>query len=29
MNYYQDIVGNMQVALELLSNPQDAINMEF
>lgn len=29
MNYYQDIVGNMQVALELLDNPQDAINMEF
>lgn len=29
MNYYSDIVGNIQEALELLGNPQDATNMEF
>ena len=29
MNYYEEIVGDMQVALELLGNPQDATNMEF
>ena len=29
MNYYSDIVGNIQEALELLGNAQDATNMEF